>query len=265
MTLASRRAAVTGVGTAVAAALLACGPLLTAKALGAEPAPLLGRLFVDPAQGTDATPLTLLTTGGCPAPATNATLRLFGAGFPATGQIVMGNTDAGVAAARPFSVAPADTLRAFAAQQPTPAVLRGSYRLVLTCQEPLEPAGVGRYEGTLVFTSPRAYRADNPARPVVTTTTPGDVPLPGPATGGSGASPGAVPGAPAGVTSARPQGVAAGGSAAVPDAAGLVEPAAANGTDSDVVLAAALGFGAAALLVGLPALLRRRSAGSTGH
>lgn len=218
--------------------------------------PQLGTLFVDPPTGADDTPLDLLTSGGCPAPATNVVARVFGNGFPAGGQIVVGNTDAGVRRGSSFSVVPGDTLRAFAALQPTPAVLSGSYRVVVSCQEALGSVSLGDYVGTLVFSSPRSYAARNPAvRPV---------PAPVDAAPLPGASPGAaqVPGTTG--SSAAPLAPEAMGGAA--DLAAGADPAttvsAPVGDDGSLLPLAAAGFGGfglAGVLLGASRLRRRLS------
>lgn len=133
--------------------------------LGAGPAGAgtLGSLTITPATGADTTPLSVRTSAGCPADAPNITVAITGAGFPAAGQNVVGNTDAGVSSSGPFSIALSDTLAAFEAQQPTPQPLSGVYDLTLTCRTALDPASKGTYTGQLLFTSPTAYTTDVPA------------------------------------------------------------------------------------------------------
>lgn len=236
-------------GAALLAGVL-CAVPVPAAAATAE-VPQLGTVFVDPPTGGDDTPLALLTSGGCPAPATNVVARVLGAGFPTGGQIVVGNTDAGVRRGSAFSVVPADTLRAFAAQQPTPAVLRGSYRIVVSCQEALGSVSLGDYVGTLVFSSPRRYTARNPAvRPEPAPVDPAAVPLPGAATG-------AVP----------PALGSGGGSAPTPAASEVAaDPgdlaSTSTGVDDDgsalpLALAGLGGFGLAGVVLGGARLARR--------
>lgn len=244
-------------GAALLAGVLCAVPApVSAAASSVTAVPQLGTLFVDPPTGADDTPLDLLTSGGCPAPATNVVARAFGNGFPAGGQIVVGNTDAGVRRGSAFSVVPGDTLRAFAALQPTPGVLSGSYRVVVSCQEALASESLGDYVGTLVFSSPRSYTARNPAvRPVPAPVDAAPVPtgarVPG-TTGSSGA-----PVAPD--TDAGADAVTAGANPAttVPTSTSL--SGSVDDDDSLLPLAAAGlgGFGLAALLLG-GARLRRR-------
>ncbi|MDP3713305.1 MAG: hypothetical protein Q8R60_12575 [Mycobacteriales bacterium] len=251
-------------GAALLAGVLCAVPApVSAAASSVTAVPQLGTLFVDPPTGADDTPLDLLTSGGCPAPATNVVARAFGNGFPAGGQIVVGNTDAGVRRGSAFSVVPGDTLRAFAALQPTPGVLSGSYRVVVSCQEALGSVSLGDYVGTLVFSSPRSYTARNPAvRPVpapadaapLPTGAPGAAQVPGAADGTAAAAPGAVPGSGADTAAA-----AAGGT---PTTKASATASASVGDDGSLLPLAAAGlggFGLAGVLLGASRLRRRLS------
>lgn len=239
-------------GAALLAGVLCAVPTPSAAASPVTAVPQLGTLFVDPPTGADDTPLDLLTSGGCPAPATNVVARVFGKGFPAGGQIVVGNTDAGVRRGSAFSVVPGDTLRAFAALQPTPAVLSGSYRVVVSCQEALGSVSLGDYVGTLVFSSPRSYTARNPAvRPVPAPADAAPLPTGAPTPGTTGSSAAPVPqgtdaGADTGTAGAHPVNPAT-TSTSVTDEGSLL-PLAAAGLG---------GFGLAALLLGGSRLRRR--------
>ena len=134
--------------------------------LGSGPAGAgtLGSLTLTPPTGADTTPISVRTSGGCPADAPNIIVAITGKGFPASGQTVVGNTNAGVSSSGPFSVALSDTLAAFAAQQPVPAPLDGVYELTLTCRTALDPASRGTYTDTLLFSSPTAYTTDVPTQ-----------------------------------------------------------------------------------------------------
>jgi hypothetical protein len=242
--------------TAVALLALPLVALAPAPAAAAEPVQL-GSLYVDPPTGADDTPLTLLTSGGCPAPATNVVARVTGPGFPSAGQIVVGNTDAGVARSGSFSVVPGDTLRSFAALQPTPALLRGTYRVVVSCQEALGSTSLGDYVGTLVFASPASYAARNPAAkpvPVAPEQLGPALPTGGPASPPALAGPGQTSGQQSAGTSSSGQEQA--------DAGGDTTPGASAGVDDDRSLAPLLaaGLGGAALAVvvlGISRLTRR--------
>lgn len=135
--------------------------------LGSGPAGAgtLGSLTLAPPTGADTTPISVRTSGGCPADAPNIIVAVTGKGFPAAGQIVVGNTSAGVSSSGPFSVALSDTLAVFAAQQPAPVPLDGVYELTLTCRTALDPASRGTYTDTLFFSSPTTYTTDAPTQP----------------------------------------------------------------------------------------------------
>ena len=144
-----------------AAVLLSCAGAVLAMqgpAGAAEPG-----LAWTPAGGSDSTPLEVVTTGPCPRDAPNVIGVLFGSGFPAAGQVVIGNTDAGVSATGPFALVLGDTLRGFAALQPAPVTFAGEYRLVVTCREPLDPRSRRDYVGSIVFDAPGAFTARQPA------------------------------------------------------------------------------------------------------
>ena len=144
-----------------AAVVLSCAGAVLAlqgPAGAAEPG-----LAWTPAGGSDSTPLEVVTTGPCPRDAPNVVGVLFGSGFPAAGQVVIGNTDAGVSATGPFALVLGDTLRGFAALQPAPVSLVGEYRLVVTCREPLDPSSRRDYVGSIVFDAAGAFTARQPA------------------------------------------------------------------------------------------------------
>jgi hypothetical protein len=148
----TRRVAAVGAATTVAATGLVA--LLGASQSGAA---VVGSLTVSPASGADSTPLTVTTSAGCPSGGTNVVVRVLGNGFPANGQVVVGNTDAGVSQSQPFSVALSDTLKAFAAQQSPPATLSGTYTLSLRCQDVFGSSDFGDFTGQITFTSPTTY------------------------------------------------------------------------------------------------------------
>ena len=143
-----------------AAVVLSCAGVLALQgpAGAAEPG-----LAWTPAGGSDSTPLEVVTTGPCPRDAPNVVGVLFGSGFPAAGQVVIGNTDAGVSATGPFALVLGDTLRGFAALQPAPVSFVGEYRLVVTCREPLDPSSRRDYVGSIVFGAAGAFTARQPA------------------------------------------------------------------------------------------------------
>lgn len=133
-------------------------------------AAVIGSLTITPTTGADDTPISVRTSSGCPSGGTNITVRVLGPGFPAAGQVVVGNTDAGVSQSGPFSVPLSDTLRAFASQQNPPATLNGKYTLDLRCQDAFGTQDLGNFTGTLTFSGPSSYTAAPAASPSASAT-----------------------------------------------------------------------------------------------
>lgn len=144
------------VAAGAAATVVATG-LVALLGSSSTSAAVVGSLTVSPTSGADSTPLSVTTSAGCPSGGTNVVVRVLGSGFPAGGQVVVGNTDAGVSQSQPFSVALSDTLKAFAAQQSPPATLSGTYTLSLTCQDVFGTTDFGDFTGQITFTSPTTY------------------------------------------------------------------------------------------------------------
>jgi hypothetical protein len=202
--------AMVGLGLAVAVALVALArPALAAPATGPWAATL------SPAKGADDTPIEVTTSGGCPRPATNVVARVFGAGFPAEGVNVVGNTSANVRADVPFRMPLVVTLRDVARDQPSVVTLRGTYRIDVVCRTARDPKPLGVYSVALAFASPTSWVA---AKPVSTARGPVESPAPDAADGQSGAGTGPAAGAPNGGPGA-PRATARNG--AVPGVPGL--------------------------------------------
>ncbi len=147
---------------------------------------------VQPAHGADDTPIQVLTSGGCPSPATSILARVYGAGFPAEGVNVVGNTSAGVRRDSAFTVPLVVTLRDVARDQQQLVTLRGTYRIDVICRTARDPKPLGTYSAALAFSSPTAWTA---AKPVTTAKGPVEAaPSPG-ATAPGGTAPGATGGA----------------------------------------------------------------------
>lgn len=180
-------------GTAVTVVALQAGP-----ASAQEP----GLAWL-PATGSASTPLEVVTTGPCPASAPNVVGVLYGAGFPRTGQRVIGNTEAGVSSGGPFTLVLGDTLRGFAALQPAPVTFTGTYRLVVTCREPLDPTSRRDFVGTVVFSAAGGYTARQPRTLPRPATEPAPVGRPAGPGAASGGTAGAVPQAPSGTAATR--------------------------------------------------------------
>jgi hypothetical protein len=131
---------------------------------GRAAASTIGVLRVTPLAGIDITPIDLVTSAGCPRPATNMIVQIFGAGFPTSGQNVVGNTAAGFSNDAPFRVPLVDTLRAFSQIQPDFTSFSGAYRLVLNCVDRTGFHLSGDFVGTIAFTSPSAWAATGASR-----------------------------------------------------------------------------------------------------
>jgi hypothetical protein len=181
--------------------LLAVGP---AMALGSDwdirDQKVLGPLAISPTSGDLETPITLTTGGGCPQ-GTNTITRVFGPGFPAGGENVVGNSKTilyGSPPADRLVVPMTITIHEAARRQPRPVTLAGDYRLVLDCQVPLpksELLAFGFYVGHLHIDNER-YTA---------TTTDKDLPdPPAPRTGPDAAALTAAPTPPPEPEAAQP-------------------------------------------------------------
>ena len=148
----------TAVLTAVLAALLTLGPA------GPAAASTAGSLSVTPANGRDDSTVTLRTSGPCPS-GTNLIARIFGHGFPAEGQVIVGNSALTAYDRTPTGgyVVPLQMpLRDLMNLQHNPTPLAGTYRLVVTCRTNTGRADLGDFTGTLRFASPRSYVAAPP-------------------------------------------------------------------------------------------------------
>lgn len=171
------------VGLAVLVAGAAGGPATGAAASGGASDPpkekVLGPLAIAPPTGDLFTYLTVTTAGGCPG-GTNTITRVFGPGFPAGGENVIGNSEVIEFGSPPADrmVAPVTiTLEEARLKQPAGTVLDGEYKLKLNCQEPLPSRYdqlYGLYVGSLRITPDGKYSAlttadDLPAKPRPTT------------------------------------------------------------------------------------------------
>lgn len=160
-----------------AAATVAATGLVALLGPSSSSAAVVGSLTLTPASGADSTPLSVNTSAGCPSGGTNVVVRVLGSGFPTAGQVVVGNTDAGVSQSQPFSVALSDTLKAFAAQQSPPATLSGTYTLSLKCQDVFGTTDFGDFTGQITFTSPTSFVSGAaPTTPPPTTAPPTTAP-----------------------------------------------------------------------------------------
>ncbi|MEN3357275.1 MAG: hypothetical protein V7637_1257 [Mycobacteriales bacterium] len=137
--------------------LLGAGFLGSGLVGGVGPAYADGSLAVSPATGADDTPMQVTTPGGCPSPATNVLVKIFGPGFGKDGENVVGNTPLDDPD-RPVTLPLSQTLRATAAAHAPPVTLHGVYTVVVTCRLPLNRASYTDYAGSIEFTGPHSYR-----------------------------------------------------------------------------------------------------------
>lgn len=152
---------------ALAAGLLALTAVAhsggTAQAAG--PATGTGALTFIPAKGMDISPMYVVTSAPCPAQAGNLVGRIFGAGFPAAGAVVIPNSDAAVRHDSAFGVPLQDTLQSFAQQAGT--ALHGRYRFVLQCTDELATQVYAQFDGAVVFSDHTHFTGNAPKRPPV--------------------------------------------------------------------------------------------------
>jgi hypothetical protein len=109
-----------------------------------------------------------VTAGACPLPAANIVAKVAGAGFPAGGQNVVGNSSAGVSSYGPFEVFPIYTFSQMVPLMERPQPLRGSYRFVVTCRTAQNPTSYRDYATTVRFASPHHWVATEPPSDVAT-------------------------------------------------------------------------------------------------
>ncbi|MFJ7073076.1 Ig-like domain-containing protein [Streptomyces sp. NPDC098781] len=147
---------------------LAAGALVLGTG-GAE-ADVLGAMEVTPATGTDTSGISLTTSAPCPDPATNLIVEVRGSGFPADGQMVVGNAPISTYATAPnggIVVPLSDTMRNYAGVAGF-TTLQGRYDFTLTCRLAFGPANYGQFTAPIWFTSDTTYQ--NTA-PITATTT----------------------------------------------------------------------------------------------
>ncbi len=142
---------------------------------GNSQAAVIGSLAFTPATGADTASITVTTSGPCTdAAATNLQAKVFGAGFPESGQVVVSNSAVSAystSGSGGYIVPLAQSMRDFANQQASPATLSGKYDFVLTCRTNVNQTSLGDFTGSLWFTSNTAYQSTDPSPPVTPTTT----------------------------------------------------------------------------------------------
>lgn len=88
--------------------------------------------------------------------------KIYGTGFPASGQIVVSNSPITAypkTTAGGMIIPLAETIRDFEDLQDNPVALGGEYRIVVTCRDKIKPTSLGDFVTTLTFTTPRLYTA----------------------------------------------------------------------------------------------------------
>ena len=125
-----------------------------------SPNPGAGITF-NPASGADTSTISLTTSGPCMnSNATNMVVKVTGSGFPATGQIVVGNTPISAfttTSSNGYEIPLAETMHDFANLQTPPATLSGPYTFAASCLPNVGFTSLGDFTGTITFTSPTAY------------------------------------------------------------------------------------------------------------
>ncbi|MEV7281494.1 Ig-like domain repeat protein [Streptomyces sp. NPDC093111] len=155
--------------TAALVSVLAAGALTLG--IGGARADAPGAMEVNPATGTDTTGITLTTGTPCPEPASHLIVAVKGSGFPADGQIVVGNSPIAAYATAPnggIVVPLTQTMRDYANTAGF-STLQGRYDFTLTCRAAFGSATYGDFAAPVWFTTNTAYR--NTAPVTATTTT----------------------------------------------------------------------------------------------
>ncbi|MEV7281491.1 Ig-like domain-containing protein [Streptomyces sp. NPDC093111] len=155
-------------GLASLVAVLAGGLALAPSAQAAE----IGTAAVTPATGADTSSMTLTTSGACPPGATHVIVAVTGAGFPASGQNVVGNSPIatyGTTADGGLVIPLSQTMRDYANTAGF-TNLTGKYTFLVTCRTAFNGTSLGDFPGAVWFTSNTAYQNTDPAVRTDTTT-----------------------------------------------------------------------------------------------
>ncbi|MGI5137496.1 Ig-like domain-containing protein [Streptomyces sp. CA-106110] len=132
----------------------------------------IGTAEVTPATGFDDTGMQLTTSDACPSNATNIIASVFGSGFPADGQIVVGNSPIEAYNTAPnggLIVPLTSTMRDYANVAGF-STLTGKYSFVITCRTPFDETSLGDFTSAVWFTSNTTYQNTDPAQKTDTTT-----------------------------------------------------------------------------------------------
>ncbi|MGI5514102.1 Ig-like domain repeat protein [Streptomyces sp. CA-106131] len=137
---------------------------------GAE-ADVIGSMQVAPATGSDASGIDFTTSAPCPDTANAVIVTVKGAGFPADGKIVVGNSPVEI-----YNVAPnggmivplMETMRDYANEAGF-QTLQGRYDFTLTCRTTFDETSLGDFTAPIWFTSNTTYQSTAPVTATTTT------------------------------------------------------------------------------------------------
>ena len=180
----------------------------------------IGTAVVTPATGTDTSSMALTTSDPCPDSATNIIVSVTGAGFPAAGQNVVGNspiTTYGQTDTGGLVIPLTSTMRDYANTAGF-TDLTGEYVFTVTCRTAFNATSLGDFPASIWFTSNTTYQNVDPSKKTDTTTTLAVSPG-GPVTAGSPVTLTATvaPAGTAGQVQFKDNGVALGNPVAVTD------------------------------------------------
>lgn len=138
--------------------------VLSAVAPASALADPIGGVIVIPGSGTNLDPIRLRTSAGCPTQATAYYAAMRGHGFPADGQVIASNTEAGLSHQMGFDVYVALAMQDYANANRT--TLAGRYDITVYCINHVTLKDYGEFSGSLEFTSSTTYQALGVAKPL---------------------------------------------------------------------------------------------------
>ena len=215
-------------------------------------------LWFAPTHGNDSSAVTVVTSGSCTR-GTNLIGRIYGPGFPASGQIAVSNSPTSAydrTKGGGYVVPLGATVRDLLSMQPRQTIAHGDYRVVIACRDAVRRNEYATFSGVLHFGSAAQFFAP-PAPKTATEIAPADP------TGSTGAAP--QPGGAGPATSVLPSSAPVGSSGGSPQRrVGLPAASTAKQSDRGALPALALVFGAVAVLGGLGLVVARRLKPSNG-
>lgn len=130
-----------------------------------------GVLTISPASGNNNTTISMTTAGPCTSTnATNLQATISGAGYPAGGANVVGNTAISAfqtTSAGGYLVPMSLSLQDHGNQQTPPVVFSGRYDFTVFCRAKINPTVLGSWTGSIWFSDPKTWQNQDPS----TTTT----------------------------------------------------------------------------------------------